>query len=183
MAQPDKKRPLGERLAGQDCKTAYRDIRDGIGGSRSVGLSDQDIAAALGMVRASCGKFPVYALETYYGSTLRYEAQLRGEWLDTVEHHTDEPGARIRKRFSAAIAIRQFAGIVHTTGDMAEYAFFMFQRPKDFQRQLDEILSWLEELRAEGLGELRKKLAEPRAPLDTTSKTATIATIRACPQT
>lgn len=159
----ERKRPLAERIAGQDCKTAYRDIRDGLGGSRSIGLTDQDIAAALGMVRASCGKLPVYALETYYGSTLRYESALRGEWLDNIEHHTDDAGLRIRKRFTAAIAVRQFAGIVHQTSDLSEYSFLMFMRPRDFQRQVSDVLAWLEKLKAEGLGELRKKLAESRA--------------------
>lgn len=162
MNAPDKKRPVAERIAGLDIKTAYRDVRDGIGGSGAASLTDQDIAAALGMVKTRAGKLPVLALETYFGSTLRHETALRAAWADKTEHHTDPADARIRNRFSCAIAVRQFAGVLHAESEIMEYAHLMCSRPIDFTRRVNEVLSWLEEKRAEGLTELRKCLSESR---------------------
>ena len=103
----DKKRPAAERIAGLDVRSSYRDIRDGIGSGATGGarISDQDIAAALGMVKTRCGKGPVWALETYFGSNLRHEHQLRALWADKTEHHSDEAEDRIRNRFACAIAV------------------------------------------------------------------------------
>ena len=167
MTQPDKKRPVAERIAGLDIKSSYRDVRDGIGGGRSVmSLSDQDLAAALGFVRLGVGNLPVLALETYYGSSLRHEQALRTKWLDHRENFGDAKEERIRVRLVTSIAIRQFAGIVHPTSFLAEYGFFLLLKPNELQNRMNEVLAWLEALRDEGLQELRKTLAESRAPLD-----------------
>jgi hypothetical protein len=159
----EKRRPMAERIAGLDVKTSFRDIRDGVGGTSGAKLTDQDLAAAMGMVKTRRGSTVVLALETYYGSTLRHEQALRAKWADHSEHNTDVAGERIRNRFSAAIAIRQFAGIRHAQSDMAEYSYLMFQRPKDFEKRVSDVLAWLEDMRATGLSELRKCLAESRA--------------------
>lgn len=161
----DKRRPVAERIAGLDVKSSYRDIRDGLsglGGTSAAKLTDQCIAGALGMVKTRRGALAVWALETYYGSTLRHEQALRMKWADKVEHNTDSAGERIRLRFSFAIAVRQFAGIPHSPSDMAEYSYLMFQRPKDFAERVSAVLAWLEDARADGLSELRKCLAESR---------------------
>jgi hypothetical protein len=167
----DKKRPLGERIAGLDPKTSFRDIRDGIGSGGAPELTDQDLAAALGMVKTKLGALPVMALETYYGSALRFEQRLCDAWGDKDEHGDMSRDARILSRFSAVIAVRQFAGLKQVDVEMARYAYLMFSKPAEFRRAVDNVLAWLEELRAEAERELRKKCSEPRAPLDS-QKTA-----------
>lgn len=162
----DRKRPMAERIAALDVKSSYRDIRDGIGPGGVASMTDQDIAAALGMVKSAIGIWPVFAVETYFGSTLRHERRLRDRWSDLRERSDDTRTARILSRFSCAIAIRQFAGIVHVEGDMAEYAYLMVLRPIDFRKSVNDVLAWLEELKSEGLTELRKKCRETRAALD-----------------
>lgn len=162
----ERKRAMGERIAGLDAQSSYRDVRDGIGGGGGPRLSNQDIAAALGMVKTRAGKAPVWALETYFGSTLRFEHQLRGLWADKTEHHTDPAEGRIRNRFACAIAVRQFAGAHHAAAEVQEYAHLMCQRPVDFTKRVNEVLAWLEGQRAVGLTELRKCLAENRAVVD-----------------
>jgi hypothetical protein len=167
-----KKKPLPERIAGLDVKTSYRDIRDGIGACGAPTLTDQDIAAALGMVKTRLGPFPPMALETYFGSTLRHERRLREKWSDLHEQADMSTTSRIICRFSAAIAIRQFAGIVHSTTDMAEYSYLLVSRPRDFAQAVQLVLDWLEVLKSEGLTELRKCCREGRATLDSRVNTA-----------
>jgi len=168
----DKKKPMAERIAGLQCKTSFRDIRDGIGRGGTPELTDQELAAALGMVKTAIGPWPVFALETYYGSNLRYERRLRDEWSNMRETADMSRDRRILIRFSAAIAIRQFAGIVHIQSDMAEFSYLMALHPREFRKAVDGVLSWLEQLRETGLEELRKKCRQVRADIDDSKKTA-----------
>lgn len=162
----------GEKIARLDVKSTYRDIRDGIGGNRANQLetSDQDIAAALGLVRLSVGKAPVLVLETFYGSHVRHEAALRRLWADFSEQPSDPAEARIRNRVAAALAIRQFAGA--SPSGMSEWGELMAQDPTQFKKLVNRVLSWLEEQRGIGMNSLRKKMAEHRASVDARKKRA-----------
>ena len=166
QATKSKRRSVsGEKIARLDVKSSFRDIREGIGGRRNLQLdmTDQDIAAALGMVSTALGKPTVWALETYYGSTTRHEHSLRRAWADESEHHSDPADERIRNRIAAALAIREFAG---GKFDLREWSLLTDCKAAEFQRNVVRVLAWLEELRDTGLESLRNKLAEHRAAVD-----------------
>lgn len=166
MQSDDKARPLAERIPGLDARSSYRDIRDGIGRGATRGLSDQDLAAALGMIRNEAtikggNKTPrscVWALETYYGSSLRHEHALRAAWAEHSERTSDPIEDRIRNRVAAAVAIRQFAGGSPSSPD---WAHMVAMGTKEFDRNVWRVLSWLEEHREGGLAALRRICAEP----------------------
>lgn len=166
QATKSKRRSVsGEKIARLDVKSSFRDIREGIGGPRNLQLdmTDQDIAAALGMVSTALGKPTVWALETYYGSHVRHENQLRRAWADESETIDDKPDDRIRNRIAAALAIRQFAG---GTFDLREWSDLTNCKTAEFDRNVNRVLAWLEALRDTGLECLRKKMAEHRAAVD-----------------
>lgn len=157
MGEAEKRRPLVERIAGLDTKSSFRDIRDGIGGSSSYdSISDQDIAAALGVVKSKIGSIPVQALETYYASTLMHEHRLRAAWAEYSERPDDDNANRIRNRIAAALAIREFAGFASPSSLLAEWGVITDEPEISVRRRVAAVLSWLEGLRADAYGRFKK---------------------------
>lgn len=173
----DKKRPMAERVAGLDVKSTFRDIRDGIGGSRhdQLSITDQDIAAALGLMHALDKKGrrmvpieAVLAVETWFGSTLRHEHRLRRIWADKSELPGDVAENRIRNRVAAALAIRTFAGA--KVDNLPEWSELMFTNVSEFKRRVTAVSQWLDDQLVVGVDALREKMAEHRATVDSRKK-------------
>ena len=151
----DKRRPIEERIAALLGRTAYRDIRDGVGGSR-IELTDQDVAAQLGYIQRTYGAPVVQAMETYYGSTLMHERELRHAWERYCQDvESLDYGTSVLARMSCALAIRQFAGHEYTTSSMAEYAWIIKVRRQTLKAATLVVESWLDELWSTGLHQLR----------------------------
>jgi len=151
----DKKRPIEERIAALMGKTAFRDIREGIGGTGAPSLTDQDVAAALGMVVERRGRVACLALETRYGSTLVHLESLLRAW-DEREHVAGQTReTKALTRFGGELAIRELASIRYGTPQLAHYAYLICSRRESLQQRRDDALRWLNGLVSDALGELR----------------------------
>lgn len=157
----DKRRPLEERIAALMGKSAYMDLREGFGGTHALRLTDQDIAAGLGMVATSQGKTGMLVLETYYGSTLLHEKVLQRTWEDRERRKGDTRERIVLTRFGGALAIRKFAGATYGTSHYAEYAYLICSRREALQERVSDAVSWLEGERDAALRALRNVLREP----------------------
>lgn len=163
FSSKDKKRPPEERIAALMGKTSYVDLREGLGGTTGVRLTDQDIAAALGMVASVRGRVAMLVLETYYGSTLLHEKALQRAWEDRERRKGDERDRIVLTRFAGALSIRQFAGATFTTTHFAEYAYLLCSRRELLQERVAQATSWLVGERDGALRALRKILKDPMA--------------------
>lgn len=156
----DKARPVQERIASLFGRSAYFDPRDGSGGTSPSSIRHSDVAAALGYVANTKGKVAALVLETHYGSTLAHERDLARAW----EAHADVPRqdvhAVVLTRFAGALAIRQLAGVTHSTTQYAEYAYLLFSRREALQWRVQEARAWLQAIHDDALGEFRKVLRE-----------------------
>lgn len=151
----DKRKPIGERVAELMGRTSYRDIRDGIGGGFKLSLPM--VAAQLGMIQQARGEVVVQALETYFGSTLMHERNLRHAWdahCRKTEPNLDYETA-VLARMGCALAIRQFAGIEYTNSSLAEYAWIIKIRPQSLRVSVIVAEDWLDEHLNIGLRDLR----------------------------
>lgn len=157
----DKRRPPEERIAALMGKGAYVDFRQGLGGTHALRLTDQDIAAGLGMVANTHGRTAILVLETYYGSTLLHEKVLQRTWEDRERQKGDTREQVVLTRFGGALAIRKFAGATIGTTHYAEYAYLIYSRRELLQNRVNEAVSWLEGERDAALRALRKILREP----------------------
>lgn len=158
----DKLRPIAERVAEMMGRTAYRDIRDGIGGGFMP--SFPVVAANLGDVQRQRGDAAVQALETYYGSTLMHERSLRHAWdahCRKVEPDMDY-ATSVLARMGCALAIRQLAGLDYGASEIREYAWIIRVRPETLKVAVILSEDWLDELWQGALSDLRdafRKLA------------------------
>lgn len=157
---PDKKRPIEERIAAGMGKSAYVDLRDGVGGTNPLKLTDQDIYAALGIVSDRLGRLSAQVLETYYGSTLIHQAAMQRAWEDQERKPGDTREQIVLTRFAGALAIRALAGSKFTNASYAEYAYLIFSRRTSLQQRVHDATAWLEGVRATALAELRKTLRD-----------------------
>lgn len=153
-------RPVEERIASLIGRTAYVDLREGLGGTCPLRIRDQDIAAALGWVSQTHGRITAAALETYYGSTLLHYRTLMAAWESREGEggRLDSRGQLALARMAGSLAIHQLAGAKHGTTEYAEYAYLIVSRRDTLQARVREASSWLDELRHTGLCELRSKL-------------------------
>lgn len=152
----DKRRPISERVAELFGKTAYRDIRDGIGGG-TFAPSMPRIAAELGMIQQRRGELVIQALETYYGSTLAHERALRRGWdahCKAVEPRPDYETA-VLARMGCALAVRKFAGLDYSPSAVTEYAWIIKQRRESLEVAILLAEDWMDELWQAGLDDLR----------------------------
>jgi hypothetical protein len=152
----EKRRPLAERIAGLDAKSSFRDIREGFGGTTGAKVTDQDIAAALGVVKTRCGKLAAYALETYYGSILLHEHHLRAAWVEQNEDKAGDNADRIRNRIAAALAIREFAGAANPASLLAEWGLMVDEPEERLRKRIRGVLAWLESVRGDAYREFVK---------------------------
>lgn len=153
-----KQRPIGERIAEMLVRTAYRDLRDGIGGSPQ--LSVPAIAAGLGMVQRQLGALVVQCLETHYGSSLAHERALRRAWDEhcrTADPRMDHDTI-VLSRMGGALAVRQFAGLDYNTAALADYAWIIHVRRESLQASALLAREWLDDHRIAGLQALRTAL-------------------------
>lgn len=151
MAKNEKRQPICERVAEMFGKTSFRDIRDGFGGTPQ--LSIPSVATALGLVQQRRGELAVQVLETYYGSTLIHERDLRRAWDATGKDR--EYSSTVLVRMGAALAIRRFAGMDYTSEQLGEYAWIIRQRKDTLQGAVRVAKDWLDDLWMQGLGDLR----------------------------
>lgn len=151
----DKRKPIEERIASLMGRTAFCDIRDGIGGTGAPRFTDQDVAAALGMVQSALGKIACMVLETHYGSTLCHAEALLRAW-DEKEHRPGRDRQEIvLTRFGGELAIRELASFRYSTVQLAQYAYLLYCRRDDLLRRMKDASRWLEEIRDGALRELR----------------------------
>lgn len=157
----DKKRPIEERIAALMGRTAYRDIREGFGGTGRPELTDQDLAAALGIVSKERGRLACLVLETHYASTLRHAEALLRAW-DEREHRPGRPAADVvLTRFAGELAIREFASMRYGTPQLAHFAYLVFSRRERLQERMKDAQRWLVGEMDEALIGLRKVLRDP----------------------
>lgn len=157
----DKRKPISERVAELFGKTAYRDIRDGIGGG-TFAPSMPRIAAELGMIQQRRGELVIQALETYYGSTLTHERSLRRGWdahCKAVEPRPEYETA-VLARMGCALAVRKFAGLGYGKEALAEYAWLIDVPERALALAIFVAEDWLNELVSTGLQCLRDSMAE-----------------------
>lgn len=156
----EKRRPPEERIAALMGKSAYLDLREGLGGTNSLKLTDQDIAAGLGMVANSHGKVSMMVLETFYGSTLLHQYSLQRTWEDRERKPGDTRERIVLTRFGGALAIRRFAGATFGTSQYAEYAYLIYSRRELLNNRVNDAVGWLESERDVALRALRKVLRD-----------------------
>lgn len=159
----DKQKPISERIAEMMGKTAYRDIRDGIGGG--FALSIPTVAAQLGLIQQKRGELVVQAMETFYGSTLMHDRSIRGAWdahCKSVEPDLDYETC-VLSRMGCALAIRQFAGIEYTTSSLVEYAWIIRIRAESLRVAVLLAEDWLDEHLNTGLRDLRTAFSRQAA--------------------
>src|SRR5688500_13997286 len=151
----DKKRPIEERIAALMGRSAFCDIREGVGGTAGAGLTDQDVAAALVMVVESTGRLSCMALETHYGSTLLHLESLLRAW-DEREHVKGASRESVAlTRFGGELAIREFASVRSGTPQLAHYAYLICSRRESLQQRKDDALRWLEGMKENALFSLK----------------------------
>ncbi len=151
----NKAKPIAERIAALMGRSAFRDIREGFGGSAPA-LTDQDVAAALGAVQRTRGELIVKALETFYGSTLMHEVALRRAWDRRFEGR--ERSSIVLARMGCALAVRQFAGIDYAPSQVIEYAWLIMARRESLQSAIKDAEGWLDGLMEEGKRDLISQL-------------------------
>lgn len=161
MAQADdKKKPIEERIAALIGKSAYVDIRDGLGGTCPLRIRDQDIAAALGWVSQKVGKLGPMVLETYYGSSLLHMKPLQTAWEDRERVRGESIQALSLTRWAGVLSVRRLAGASYNTSDLADYAHLAVIRRETLQFRVRDASSWLDGIRDTALGELKMALRE-----------------------
>lgn len=160
MAKNEKAKPIEERIAALLGRTAYCDLRDGVGGTSPMRIRDSDVAAALGMVSVQKGPIAAWVLETHYGATLMHKPRIRQAW----EEHEIVPGEPRERtcltRFGGELAIRELAGIKYGTPQLAEYAYLIVSRRETLHDRVRAAAAWLEGIRTEALGDLRRVMRE-----------------------
>lgn len=160
MASEEKRKPIEERIASLMGKSAYVDLRDGVGGTNPLRLKDQDIAAGLGVVSRLFGPVAAMVLETYYASTLTHSAAIRRAW-DERERRPRQTATEITlTRFGCELAIREMAGHHFGTPELADYAYLIVSRRESLQRRKNDAFAWMDELRSSALIELKRQLRD-----------------------
>lgn len=132
-----------ERIARLMGSTAYRDIREGFGGSVPATLTDQDIAAAVGMVNTRLGRHAGMVLETHFcGSDIHLDALMRvWEGLQSERMVTRED--IVLTRFSAELAIRELGSQKYGTPQLSRFAYLIHSRRERLQARMDDCKAWL----------------------------------------
>lgn len=157
-----KRRSIEERVASLFGATAYRDIREGFGGTSPASLTAQDVAAALGWVAQLEGRIAPMVLETHYGSTLVHAQHLRRAWEDRERTPDDTRERIVLTRFGGELAIRQYAGVRYSTPQLAEYAYLIMSRRAALEARVEDATRWLDGIRERALSRLRNRLRETR---------------------
>lgn len=153
----DKKRPIEERIAALMGRSSFCDIRDGIGGTGAPTFTDQDVAAALGMVQSVKGKLACLVLETHYGSTLKHAETILRAWDDREYRPGRHRQDVVLTRFGGELAIRELASIRYGTPQLAQYAYLIYSRREELQRRMQDASRWLHGIRDDALRELRAR--------------------------
>lgn len=150
----NKARPRIERLARMEGSTSFRDLREGFGAGR-VELTDQDIMAAIGMIRRLLPKanpddegkpdpddIGPECLETYFGSSARHRRKIVQRYMRAT-HSEHEPHDRlVARRFGATLAAQQLAGVKFTRGQWTEFAWLVCCRRDGLERFAADALCW-----------------------------------------
>ena len=143
-----KRRPVLERIGSMQGRSSTPDGQ-GFGGLPT--LTDQDVAAALAMIRKDrklVGDDKDIApeiLETYYGSTDTHRAVLRAAYLRA----NPVPGERVHvmapcRRMAATLAAQMLAGRTFSRGNQQEFAFICHTRLETMREEIARAFAWYE---------------------------------------
>lgn len=149
-----------KRVAKLFGRTAYRDIRDGFGGSQTADLTDQDVAAALGMVVQRRGRIAALVLETHYGSTMMHARTLSREWAGRECRPGDTYQRITLTRLAGETAIRELAGYRYGATEFEELAWLAQSRRDALQQRHKEAAGWLADILDAALRDLRRTLRD-----------------------
>jgi hypothetical protein len=135
-----------EKVARMMGKTAYKDFRQGFASQMQLGSdSDADIKHALGIAQKMTGPTAVNALETYYGSTLMHEQNLRRAWDNVCGDPRREADYPIR-RLGCSLAIREHAGIKVGQKEMKEWAWILHTNYEAVESAMQKAGAWLDDV-------------------------------------
>lgn len=143
-------RPVVERIARLFGGSSFCDPRGGTGGIPE--LSDQDIAAALGMVRtvlkedddckAKDYEIGAEVLETYYAGTQRHRSVIRAAYLRHNPLKKANESALIARRMGATLAVQMLAGMKYSRFQEVEYAYICRIRLETLRAEVRDAHSW-----------------------------------------
>jgi hypothetical protein len=153
----DKRRPMIERVAALMGGTAFR---DSAGRSGMPKFTDQDVAAALGMVQIQRGEIMIKALETYYASTLMHEIELRRAWDRRAEGRAHDE--IVLSRLASAIGIRQVAGAAFGRSEILDYAWMIHTRRERLEDAVRDVVQWMESMRQTATTDVLRSLRGQR---------------------
>lgn len=168
----NKAKPKVERVARLEGVTTYRDPRDGFSLGSSIGITDQDVAAAIALSRAkkpdgSVDKNDVgpECLETFFGSTQRHRRLLVNSYLRA----TSDPGEAfthtIIRRMAATLSAQRLAGMTFSRAQWSEYAYIVRCRRETLEDESRKALYWFQDRGKEARVRFQEVL-ETRLDLD-----------------
>jgi hypothetical protein len=143
----DKRKPIAERIAQLGGRGSFCNPRDGSGGIPT--LTDQDIAAALGMVRhilKECGnpsEIGAEVLATHYQATTKHRHVLRAAYLraNPVAQEKGYPAIVVR-RMGATLGVHMLGGLTYSRRQEDEYAYLCHCRIATLQDEMDRAYRW-----------------------------------------
>lgn len=153
-----KRRPVLERI----CSLYGRGnslTGEGFGGLPT--LTDQDVAAALAMVRKDRGLVRTARdigpeiLETYYGSTDTHRSVLRAAYVKSNPTGGDTGHAPCR-RMAATIASQMIAGMVFSRKQEAEFAYICHTRLETMRTEIAMAVQWFHNEASEAAASFRR---------------------------
>jgi hypothetical protein len=143
----DKRKPIAERIAQLGGRGSFCNPRDGTGGIPT--LTDQDIAAALGMVRhilkevGNPSEIGAEVLVTHYQATTKHRHVLRAAYLRANPPVADKGyPAIVVRRMGATLGVHMLGGLVYSRRQEDEYAYLCHCRVSTLQDEMDRAHRW-----------------------------------------
>lgn len=151
----EKKKGLEERVVALFGRTAYKDVRQGVGGTAGQELNDQDLAAALGVVMTRKGKIAVQALETQIARTEIHLEDLLRAWEDRQAQWLPNEKDKRAWRWGAFLAARELAGARTSRTLFAQLAYNNQMRRQTLELAVADALQWMQDIAFEARVEFR----------------------------
>jgi hypothetical protein len=143
----DKRVPIVERIAQLGGRSSFCDPRGGSGGIPT--LTDQDIAAALGMVRRILKEeenpceIGAEVLVTHYQATPKHRSVLRAAYLRANPVASDKGYiAIVVRRMAASLGVHMLGGMVYSSAQEQEYAYLCYCRVATLRAEIDLAHRW-----------------------------------------
>lgn len=148
----DKRKPRTERMARLEGSTTYRDPRDGFSMGSAITITDQDVAAALALSRATKEDGKVdkndvgpECLETFFGSTQRHRRLLVNAYLRATHDNAEAFTHTIIRRMAATLSAQRLAGMTFSRAQWAEYAYIVRCRRETLEDESRKALYWYQD--------------------------------------